>query len=69
MNGREIKNIVRIGHSLPRNEKRDMQSADLLRGLDSLGQFNLDFGKWSEKNKAEDVKALDDAGQGSSDEI
>ena len=43
-NGREIKNIVRVGQSLARNEKRDMQSADLLQGLDSLEQFDIDFG-------------------------
>ena len=69
VNGREIKNIVRVGHALARSEKRDMQNTDLLQGLDSLEQFHIDFGKWSERNKAEDVKALDDAGQGSSDEI
>ena len=69
MNGREIKNIVRVGHALARSEKRDMQNTDLLQGLDSLEQFDIDFGKLSERNKAEDIKALDDAGQGSSDKV
>ncbi len=67
VNGREIKNIVRVGHSLARKEKRDMKTADLLRGLNSLEQFEIDFGMWSEQRKNKDAKGLEDAGQGSSD--
>ena len=48
-NGREIKNIVRIGHALAREEQRDMTNEDLLRGLQALKQFEIDFGEWSEQ--------------------
>ena len=68
-NGREIKNLVRVGQSLARNETREMEAADLLQGLDSLEQFDVDFGQWEEQKKAADTKALDDAGQGSLGEI
>ena len=67
VNGREIKNIVRVGHSLSRNEKRDMKTEDLLLGLDLLEQFENDFGMWSAQRKDKDVKALEDVDQGSSD--
>lgn len=67
VNGREIKNIVRVGHSLSRNEKRDMETKDLLLGLDLLEQFDTDFDKWSAPRKDTDVKALEDVDQGSSD--
>ena len=46
-----------------------MQSADLLQGIDALEQFDIDFGNAVRKEKAENIKALDDAGQGSSDVI
>ena len=69
LNGREIRNIVRVGRSLARSENRDMQSADLLQGIDALEQFDIDFGNAVRKEKAENIKALDDAGQGSSDVI
>jgi hypothetical protein len=51
-NGREIKNIVRIGHALAREEQRDMMSTDLLRGLEALKQFEIDFSERSEQKKA-----------------
>lgn len=63
MNGREIRNIVRVGQSLAHNEQRDMKAADLLRGLDSLEQFETDFNRLSEQRRNKDVKALEDAGQ------
>lgn len=56
VNGREIKNIVRVGHSLARNENRDMKAADLLQGLKSLEQFESDFSMWSEQRKNKDAK-------------
>ena len=56
VNGREIKNIVRVGYSLARNEKRDMQTADLLQGLDSLEQFETDMAMLSEQSKDKNVK-------------
>jgi len=63
VNGREIRNIVRVGQSLPHNEQRDMKAADLLQGLDSLEQFETDFSRMSEQRRNKDVKALEDAGQ------
>lgn len=51
VNGREIKNIVRVGYSLARNAKRDLQSDDLLQALDALMQFDADFGKWKDQGK------------------
>lgn len=47
VNGREIKKILRIGYSLARNAKRDLQPMDLLQGLDALKQFHTDFCKLS----------------------
>ena len=62
VNGREIKNIVRVGFSLARNAKRDMKTVDLLQGLDSLEQFETDSSILSEQEKDKDVKALEDVG-------
>lgn len=62
VNGREIKNIVRVGQSLARNEQRDMKTADLLQGLELLEQFETDFSRLSEQRRNKDVKALEDAG-------
>lgn len=56
-NGREIENIVRIAHALAREEHRDMTNEDLLRGLQALKQFDVDFSKWSEQKKAIKVPA------------
>ena len=64
VNGREIKNIVRVGQSLARNEHRDLKGADLLQGLNSLEQFETDLSKWSEQRKDADIKVLEDASQG-----
>jgi hypothetical protein len=36
VNGREIKNIVRVAHALSMSDKRSMQSSDILQGLQSL---------------------------------
>jgi SpoVK/Ycf46/Vps4 family AAA+-type ATPase len=36
VNGREIKNIVRLAHALSMSDKRLMQSSDILQGLQSL---------------------------------
>ena len=57
VNGREIKNVVRVGYSLARQEKRDMTTADLLQGLNSLEQFEIDLSMWSEQRKIENAKA------------
>ena len=58
VNGREIKNIVRVGYSLARNENREMQATDLLQGLESLEQFETDMAVLSEEGKDKDVRSL-----------
>ena len=62
VNGREIKNIVRLGYSLARKEKRDMKTVDLLQGLDSLEKFEADLSSWSEQRKIENARTLQDRG-------
>lgn len=51
INGREIKNIVRIGYALAREGPRSSITDDLLRGLDALKQFGIDFSAWSKERK------------------
>lgn len=58
VNGREIKNIVRVGYSLAQKEKRDMKTVDLLQGLESLEQFETDLSLWSEQRKIENARTL-----------
>ena len=43
LNGREIKNIARIGHAQARNAKRDLEIDDLMNGLEAWEQFETDF--------------------------
>ena len=43
VNGREIKNIVRVAHALAINDKREMKASDILQGLQSLKNFERDF--------------------------
>lgn len=45
VNGREIRNIVRMGHSLAQSAKRDLCRDDLMHGLEALEQFEIDFKK------------------------
>ena len=45
VNGREIKNIVRVAHALAVSDKRRMQAMDVFQGLQSLKQFEIDFDK------------------------
>ena len=45
VNGREIKNIVRVAHALAVSDKRRMQAMDVFQGLQSLNQFEIDFDK------------------------
>ncbi|KAM0797092.1 P-loop containing nucleoside triphosphate hydrolase protein [Usnea florida] len=56
VNGREIKNIVRVGYSLARNENREMQTTDLLQGLESLEQFETDMAVLSEEGNVRSLK-------------
>ena len=45
INGREIKNIVRVSHALALNNKRRMSQKDILQGLKYLKDFERDFNK------------------------
>jgi hypothetical protein len=51
VNGREIKNIVRVAHALAANDKRMMRAKDILQGLQYLKDFERDFNKATEKRK------------------
>ena len=43
VNGREIKNAVRVAHALAVSDKRPMQADDLFQSLRSLNNFEMDF--------------------------
>ena len=43
INGREIKNVVRMGCFLARNAKRSLNSADVLQSFEAWEQFENDF--------------------------
>jgi hypothetical protein len=45
VNGREIKNIVRVAHALAVDDKRSMRAKDILQGLQYLKDFERDFNK------------------------
>ncbi|KAL8828845.1 MAG: hypothetical protein Q9170_006423 [Blastenia crenularia] len=49
VNGREIKNVVRVGHSFARNARRELEMEDLLQGMYALKQYESDFGQFSEQ--------------------
>jgi hypothetical protein len=53
VNGREIRNLVRTGLALARSEKRNLESIDLLQGVDALKQFETDFEEMSQRRKNE----------------
>ncbi|KAL8653580.1 MAG: hypothetical protein Q9226_003795 [Calogaya cf. arnoldii] len=55
VNGREIKNIVRVGYSLSRSARRDMNTEDLLQGIYATKQTETDFRHMSEKEEAQKV--------------
>ena len=43
VSGCEINNIVRVAHALAVNDRRPMQAVDILLGLRSLKNFEIDF--------------------------
>lgn len=49
INGRQIKNIVRMAHSRAVNAGREIVSEDTLLGLDALKSFEVDFQQAVEK--------------------
>ncbi|KAL8869455.1 MAG: hypothetical protein Q9198_007878 [Flavoplaca austrocitrina] len=55
VNGREIKNTVRVGYSLARSARRDMNTEDILQGIYAMKQRETDFRHGSEKEEAQKV--------------
>jgi len=51
INGRQIKNIVRMAYSRAVNGRRKMRPDDLLVGLNALKSFETDFKEGAEKLK------------------
>lgn len=51
INGREIKNIVRVAHALAVNDKRALSAKDIFQGLQYLKDFERDFSKAGSKRK------------------
>ena len=60
VNGREIKNVVRVGHSLARSARRDMMMEDILLGMYALKECETGFDQLSEPGKNE--KTTDSTG-------
>ena len=56
VNGREIRNIVRMGHALARNANRDMECAHILQGLDAWEHFEADSVEWPEQKHTPETK-------------
>ncbi|KAF4624987.1 hypothetical protein G7Y89_g13185 [Cudoniella acicularis] len=54
VNGREIKNIVRVAHALAVKDKRLVRPKDILQGLQYLKDFERDFSKAASKKRAVD---------------
>lgn len=52
INGRQIKNVVRVGYSLARSERREMNNEDLLQGLYALEQDETDSNRLLGKEEA-----------------
>jgi SpoVK/Ycf46/Vps4 family AAA+-type ATPase len=44
INGRQIKNTVRMACSIAANDKRELSARDLLKGLEAWTEFEVDFG-------------------------
>jgi len=51
VNGREIKNIVRVAYALAIDDNRSMRAKDILQGLQYLKDFERDFSKGASKRK------------------
>lgn len=54
VNGRQIKNIVRMAYSRAGNGKRAMVADDILLGLNALKSFETDFNQGVEKLRYEE---------------
>ncbi|CAL8582496.1 hypothetical protein XPA_008155 [Xanthoria parietina] len=51
INGREIKNVVRVGYSLSRSARRGMNTEDLRQGIYALKQTDSGFKQVSEEGE------------------
>ncbi|MCJ1381029.1 hypothetical protein MMC17_004138 [Xylographa soralifera] len=58
VNGREIKNIIRVAHALAVSDKRPMRADDILQGLRSLKDFERDFNKAAPKRQLDDKEEV-----------
>ena len=57
VNGREIKNIVRVAHALAASDRRPMQADDIFHGLRSLNNFEIDFDRAvTKRRRGEDLE-------------
>lgn len=54
VNGREIKNVIRVAHALAVSDERPMEANDILQGLRSLKDFERDFKKAAGKRQLDD---------------
>ena len=54
VNGREIKNIVRVAHDLAAGNKRAMKPANLIQGLEALKTFQTSFSEAVAKRRLHD---------------
>lgn len=43
VNGRDIKNIMRVAHTLARSDKRGIEPTDVFQALEAHEQFQADF--------------------------
>ncbi|KAL8767276.1 MAG: hypothetical protein Q9209_006202, partial [Squamulea sp. 1 TL-2023] len=60
INGREIRNVVRVGYSFARNARRDMKIDDLLQGIYALKQCENDLHQFSELEEAQERTDMTD---------
>lgn len=60
VNGREIKNVARVAHALATNERRELESEDILKVLDALRTFDMESVEAPLEAKLDDVDELDD---------
>ena len=52
VNGREIKNVMRVAPALAQNEKRAIESADVFQTLEAHENFQSDFENGAEKENS-----------------
>ncbi|KAI0454977.1 P-loop containing nucleoside triphosphate hydrolase protein [Xylaria acuta] len=58
LNGREIKNVMKMAHALSRSEKRRMHATDVFKGLEASEEFKTGFQKDLVQRKAGEPQVL-----------